>query len=313
MNKSKKKNKYEDKNDNINNEDTVIYKPSKKKRKKKKHPRLKLFLKIMLITFLLLMVIGAGVFGALLYRCIWGDWAMNEKDLKISFLNSTIYDKDENELGTLTGQQNREIINKDEMSPYLFQAFISIEDERFEEHNGVDWKRTAGALLTFITHKGESSYGGSTLTQQLVKNLTGDDEDSAIEGALRKIKEIVRAYQVERILSKDQVLELYLNLIPLGGGAKNIYGVQMASRFYFNKNAKDLTLVQAAYIAGITHAPNKYNPFTETDRTEEINKRVRTVLKKMNELGRITEEEYNNALAEVEAGIKFEQGTVSRK
>ena len=267
----------------------------------------------MMILFILLCVIGAGIGAAIIYRCIWGDWAIKEKDLKISFLNSTIYDKDGNELGTLTGQQNREIISKDDMSPYLFQAFISIEDERFEQHNGVDWKRTAGALLTFVTHKGESSYGGSTLTQQLVKNLTGDDEDSAIEGALRKIKEIVRAYQVERILSKDQVLELYLNLIPLGGGGKNIYGVQMASRFYFNKNAKDLTLVQAAYIAGITHAPNKYNPFTETDRTEEINKRVRTVLKKMNELGRITEEEYNNAMAEVDAGIKFEQGVVSRK
>lgn len=237
---------------------------------------------------------------------------MDEKALNISYQNSTIYDINGNVIATLTGQENREIISKDQMSPYLFGAFIGIEDERFEQHNGVDWKRTAGALLTFATHGGESSYGGSTLTQQLVKNLTGEADNSAIEGALRKIKEIVRAYQVENILSKDQVLEMYLNLIPLGGGGKNIYGVQTAAKFYFNKDAKDLTLVESAYIAGITHKPNAYNPFGEKDRTETINKRVKTVLGKMKEIGKITEEEYNGAISEVDAGIKFEQGSVSQ-
>ncbi len=198
------------------------------------------------------------------------------------------------------------------MSAYLSKAFISIEDERFEEHHGVDWKRTMGAIFKFATNGGESSYGGSTLTQQIVKNLTNERDDSGIAGALRKIKEITRAYQVEEILSKDQVMELYLNLIPLGGGGKNICGVQMAARYYFNKDAKDVSIVEAAYIAGITHAPNTYNPFGETDRTERINKRVKTVLRKMNELGKITDEEYNTSLSEVEAGIHFEQGTVSQ-
>lgn len=203
-----------------------------------------------------------------------------------------MYDKDGNVVAVLTGNENREIISKDEMSPYIPKAFISIEDERFEEHNGVDWKRTLGAFMTFMTHSGESSFGGSTITQQVVKNVTGESDDSALAGAMRKIKEIVRAYEVENMLSKDEILELYLNLIPLGGGGSNIYGVQMASRYYFNKDAKDVTVAEAAYIAGITSAPNRYNPFSEIDRKETIDKKVRTVLGKMKELGKINEEEY---------------------
>lgn len=313
MDKEKKKVKEDGGKEKESKETSLIYKPIKKKRKKKKHPKLKLFFKILFITFILMMVIVSGIFAAIVYRCIYGDWAIEEKDLTISYLNSTLYDINRNEIGVLTGQNaNREIVSKDQMSPYLFQAFISIEDERFEEHSGVDFKRTAGALLTFATHKGESSYGGSTLTQQLVKNLTGEDENSKIEGAIRKIKEIVRAYQVEKILSKDQILELYLNLIPLGGGGKNVCGVQVASNYYFDKDAKDLTLVQSAYLAGITNAPNKYNPFGDTDRTERIKKRVTDVLWKMHELGRITDDEYNVALAEVENGIEFKQGIISQ-
>lgn len=178
---------------------------------------------------------------------------------------------------------------------------------------GVDWKRTLGAFFTFITHSGESSFGGSTITQQVVKNVTGEDENSAIEGALRKIKEIVRAYQLENKLSKDQILELYLNLIPLGGGANNIYGVQTASRYYFNKDAKDVTVAEAAYIAGITSAPNRYNPFDEkTDRSETINKKIKTVLQKMKELGKINEEEYNAGIAQVEGGMPFQKGETSQ-
>jgi len=307
------KNKKNKKEESVENEQTVIYKPVKKKRKKKKHPKLRLFLKIMFITILLMMVIGGGILAAILYRCIWGDWAINEKDLAINYQNSTLYDINGEVIANLSNTaENRVIISKDEMSPYIFKAFISIEDERFEQHNGVDWKRTAGAIFTFATHKGESSYGGSTITQQLVKNLTGEDENSAFEGALRKIKEIVRAYQVEQILSKDQILELYVNLIPLGGGGKNLYGVQTASKYYFDKDAKDLTLVEAAYLAGITNAPSTYNPFGETDRSARIKKRVTNVLWKMHELGKIDDSEYQAALAEVEAGIKFTQGSVTQ-
>lgn len=317
------------KEENKNKKDeTVMYKPiksykevkekknqtQKKPKEKKKHPKLKKVLKIMIVMFVLLCVVVGGIFAAIVYRCIWGDWAINVGELDdMIFENATMYDKDGNAVATLTGDENREIISKDEMSPYFFDAFISIEDERFEKHHGVDWKRTIGAFVTFITHKGESSFGGSTITQQVVKNLTKEDENSSFEGALRKVKEIVRAYDLENKLSKDQILEFYLNKVSFGGRGNNIYGVQTASKYYFNKNAKDVTLVEAAYIAGITNAPNRYDPFDEAnDRTEAINKRVKAVLGKMRELGRVSEEDYNNAIAEVEAGIKFTKGEVSQ-
>lgn len=301
------KKKRATKKEEIKEKDTIH--KSNKKGKKKKHPKLRLLIKIILILFLLCVVIGGGILGAILYRCIWGDWALEKETLNISFLNSTIYDKNGDVIGTLSGSENRQIISKDEMSPYLFKAFISIEDERFETHSGVDWKRTLGAVMSFATHKGESNYGGSTITQQVVKNLTDEREDSGIEGALRKIKEIVRAHQAEDYLSKDQILELYLNLIPLGS---DMYGVQTAAVHYFNKDAKDLSLVESAYLAGITHAPSTYNPFSEKDRSERIKKRVTDVLWKMRQLGKIEEDEYRAALEEVENGIKFEKGTVTQ-
>ncbi len=326
----KKKKKKSTKKE-LENEETTIYKPvrpkkikkdkkdKKEKGKRKKHPKLRRFIKILLIMFLLLCIIGGGILAAILYRCIWGDWAITESDLKIPFENSVFYDKNNEICATVAGDENRQIVNKDEMSPYLFDAFISIEDERFREHSGVDWKRTIGATLSFALHSGESSYGGSTITQQTIKNLKDEREDSGFAGALRKIKEIVRAYQAENILSKDQILELYLNLIPLGSDK---YGVQTASKYYFNKDAKDLSLIEAAYLAGITQAPSTYNPFSEKDpytplgenkRTKDVNKRVKTVLMKMNELGKINDEEYNNALNDIDTnGIKFERGSSSQ-
>lgn len=317
------------KEENKNKKDeTVMYKPIKsykevkaKKNKKpktpkgkKNHIRLKKVLKIILTICILLAVVIGGMLAAVVYRCLWGDWAINVDNLNdMTFENATMFDKDGNAIAVLTGDENREIISKDEMSPYFFDAFISIEDERFEKHHGVDWKRTLGAFVTFITHRGESSFGGSTITQQVVKNLTKEDENSKFEGALRKVKEIVRAYDLENKLSKDQILEFYLNKVSFGGRGNNIYGVQTASRYYFNKNAKDVSLIEAAYIAGITNAPNRYDPFDEAnDRTEAINRRVKAVLDKMLELGKVNKEDYDKAIAEVEAGIKFTKGEVSQ-
>ena len=301
-------------------DNTVMYKPIKTKKtpkgqneKKKGHPKLKKFIKVIFVMCLLLFVTVGGVLAAIVYRCIWGDWAIEESALVIKYENSKMYDKDGNVVATLRGNENREIISKDEMSPYLPKAFISIEDERFDEHNGVDWKRTLGAFVTFVTHSGESSFGGSTITQQVVKNVTGEDDNSAIEGALRKIKEIVRAYQVENKLSKDQILELYLNLIPLGGGGSRIYGVQTAARYYFDKDAKDLSVAESAYIAGITSAPERYNPFNASEeQNEKINKKIKTVLQKMKELGKINEEEYNSGIAQLEGGMSFKKGETSQ-
>lgn len=289
-------------------------KEKNKKTNKKGNKKLKKIILITFLTILILGVIAVGVLFGVVFGLIKGEWSLSEEDLEIEFANSTIVDMDGNVIGTLNGDENRIIISKDEMSKYIEQAFISIEDERFETHKGVDLKRTLGATLTFVTHKGSSSYGGSTITQQCVKNLTGEDDSKGINGVLRKVKEMARAYQLEKIWSKDQILELYLNLIPLGG---DVYGVEMASRKYFNKSAQDLTVVEAAYLAGITNAPSTYNPFgdhgygTDEAKTTRINKRVTNVCYKMNELGRLSDDEYKKALEEIEAGIKFEQGTTS--
>ena len=126
-------------------------------------------------------------------------------------------------------EESRKIITLDEMSPYLPKAYIAIEDERFYQHHGVDLKRTTAAILSFVTHFGKSTTGGgSTITQQLVKNITQDKESSGINGILRKVKEWAKAYQVENELSKNQILELYLNLILVGG--RN-YGVQTGAEY----------------------------------------------------------------------------------
>ena len=284
------------------------------KKKKKGHKKLKKVLLSLLLIMIVLFTIGAGVAVAVISGLVKGEWSLSNDDLSIEYQNSTILDLDGNEIGKLSGSENRIIVSMEDMSPYLKQAFISIEDERFETHKGVDLKRTVGAVLSFVTHKGSSSYGGSTITQQVIKNLTDERDDKGIKGAIRKVKEMSRAYQLEKMWSKDQIIELYMNLIPLGG---DTYGVEMASRKYFNKSAKDLTVVEAAYLAGITNAPSTYNPFssnaygTDEAKTKRVNKRVTDVLYKMNQLGRLGDEEYKEALKVVEEGIKFEQGSTT--
>lgn len=297
-----KKTKNENKNIKAKSKDT-------KMKFKYKHPKLSIALKIMLVLFLILCVIGAGVVVGLIYG-LWGeDLKIDMSELVLSE-NSVILDTEGNVLAELNGDENRKIITLEEMSPYLPKAYIAIEDERFEQHNGVDLKRTAAAILSFITHGGSSTAGGgSTITQQVVKNVTQDKQDSGIEGALRKVKEWVKAYQVEEVMSKDQILELYLNLIYVGqNGGKENHGVEIGAEYYFNKTAKDLSIAQCAFLAGINNSPNSYNPYSGKDVTEKISKRTKTVLSQMKKFNYITQEEYDTAVAEVDAGFKFENG-----
>jgi penicillin-binding protein 1A len=279
----------------------------KKVKFKQKHPRIALAIKIILIALLLAFVIGVGVISAIIFGMINEDLDISKEDLIISASNTIIKDLDGNVIAELSGDERRKVITLDEMSEYLPKAYVAIEDERFYEHSGVDMKRTAGAIATYVFNGGSSSFGGSTITQQLVKNITQDDDDSGMEGALRKVKEWVKAYKVEEMLSKDQILELYLNIIFVGG---NGYGVQIGSEYYFNKDASDLSIAECAFLAGINNSPNAYNPYKEgVDNTEKITKRTKTVLSKMKELNYITDEQYKEAVAEVEAGFKFEQST----
>ena len=287
-------------------------KKAKKEERRKKHKILKFFLKFLLILIiLLLLLLIAGMWGFAGLLLGWygnEDIQISKEDLVIKVSNSVIVDQNENVLADLSGDEKRKIITLEDMAEYLPKAYIAIEDERFYEHSGVDFKRTAGAIANTLLN-GSSSYGGSTITQQLVKNITNDNESTGIEGIKRKIREWQRAYQVERMISKDQILELYLNILFVG--ANNLHGVELGAEYYFNKSAKDLSLAECAFMAGINHSPNSYNPYnTAVDNSEKIKNRTITVLDKMKELGYISEEEYQNAVTEVQNGLHFGTGEI---
>ena len=204
-------------------------------------------------------------------------------------LTSTIYVKGDGdnwvEYQRLHGDENRIWVNSEQIPQTLKDAFISIEDERFTTHKGVDWKRTIYAFGNLFFKYYSSNQGGSTITQQLVKNVSDDSDVSAT----RKIREIIRALYIESHLEKEQILEAYLNTIALGS---NICGVQVAANYYFNKDVSQLTLAECASIAAITKHPVKYDPENNPDANKE---RRNVVLKKMYELKKITKEEFEAA------------------
>ena len=287
-------------------------KKAKKEERRKKHKILKFFLKFLLILIiLLLLLLIAGMWGFAGLLLGWygnEDIQISKEDLVIKVSNSVIVDQNGTVLADLSGDEKRKIITLEDMAEYLPKAYIAIEDERFYEHSGVDFKRTAGAIANTLLN-GNSSYGGSTITQQLVKNITNDNESTGIEGIKRKIREWQRAYQVERMISKEQILELYLNILFVG--ANNLHGVELGAEYYFDKSAKDLSLAECAFMAGINHSPNSYNPYnTIVDNSEKIKNRTITVLDKMKELGYISEEEYQNAVTEVQNGLQFGTGKI---
>ncbi len=220
-------------------------------------------------------------------------------------MTSVIYVKDKKndkwkEYKRLHGTENRIWVSYTKIPDNLINAFVAIEDERFDTHYGVDWKRTVAAFVNSIPgiNLYSTKQGGSTITQQLIKNITSDNEDTAT----RKFREITRALLVEKNLSKQEILEAYLNTISLGSG---ICGVQVASNYYFNKDVSDLSLLECAAIAGITKNPSAYNPDLKPEGNK---KRRKSVLKKMFELGYISEEEY---LQNVDAELVIDKTQVN--
>ncbi len=214
--------------------------------------------------------------------------AENIRNMEMN-MTSVIYVENENgvweEYQRLHGNENRIWVGMDKMPEHLKNAFIAIEDERFYTHSGVDWKRTLGAVGNFFFKFNETEFGGSSITQQLIKNVTMDNG----RNALRKFREIIRACLIEFNLEKEEILEAYLNTISLGNG---ICGVQVAANYYFNKNVQDLTLNECAALAAITKNPSRFNPVTGMD---ENDLRRNTVLNKMLELEMISEKEYKSA------------------
>jgi len=238
-------------------------------------------------------------------------------------LSSFIYYQDKEsgqwkEFQSVHGPVNRILVDFEEMSDYLWQAAVAIEDQRFFTHQGVDWKRTLGAVKELVV--GDGSYGGSTITQQVLKNMTEDNQPYVN----RKVREIFRALEFEKNYTKDYILELYLNTIFLGKGC---YGVQTAAQFYFGKDAKDLDLAESASLIAITNNPSMYGPMStitvvQKDGTKasprELNKeRQELILDKMcsedvinpeTGLPYITKEQAEAAKAEV---LHFSDGSTS--
>ncbi len=287
-------------------------KQKKKSRKKKKSLAWRIIQKI-IIALVILGILAGLIVGGILAGIFLGffgdDFKMTKEDLTIEFSNSEVYDSEGNLICTLSGNEKRKIVSLDDMPKYLPKAYVAIEDERFYEHSGVDIKRTGAATVTYLLNRGNSSFGGSSITQQLVKNITDDKEDSA----LRKVKEMARAIQIEKEISKDNILELYLNIIFVGGN--NINGVALGAEYYFNKNVSDLTIAESAFLAGINHTPNSYNPFVGTEaqiqsHKELAVKRTKTVLNKMKQLGYINQDEFNTAVEEVNTGLSYQQGAM---
>ena len=223
-------------------------------------------------------------------------------------LSSTIYYTDPStgeakELRTLHGEENRVKVDYEEIPEDLINALVAIEDQRFWKHQGVDWRRTGGAFLNMFLGM-KDTYGGSTITQQLIKNMTQNDDVTV----KRKILEIFRALEFERNYSKEEILEMYLNYIYLG---ESCYGVGTASLTYFGKPVSELSLAQCASLIGITNNPSRYDPYISDYTKEQNKKRQEIILNEMLEQGYITQAEHDAAVAEELVFVGRGQGTTS--
>lgn len=272
---------------------------TRKKRQKQKKPNIifRLFrsLLLLIVTILLMGMICAVCCG-MAFAYYVRDYILPNADVPIENIGlnitSIIYAQNPDtgeyyEYETLYNSENRIWVDFDETPKNLRDAFIAIEDKDFYIHKGVYWKRTIGAALSWIT--GDDSYGGSTITQQLIKNIKGEKEFSV----KRKLNEIFRALELEKkVNDKDRILELYMNTIFFGSRA---YGVGAAAETYFGKEVRDLTLAECALIAGITNNPSQYNPLLHPQAAQN---RQRTILAEMRDQELITESEYREALAQ---------------
>ncbi|WP_336004676.1 transglycosylase domain-containing protein [Fusobacterium polymorphum] len=244
------------------------------------------------ILILLLKLIGAlfivgaiAVFAIIIkYRLELPNLQSMVEDYKPQ-MATIIYDKNNNVVDTLSVEA-REVVKLEDVSPYVKDAFLAIEDKQFYSHHGLNFKGIARAVITTFL-KGRATQGGSSITQQLAKNafLTPEKTFS------RKVKEAILTYQIERTYTKDEILERYLNEIYYGSGS---YGIKNAAEQYFRKDVKDLNVAEAALLAGIPNRPTKYDP---NRNLENALHRQKIILKEMYTDGRITKEQYDEALA----------------
>ncbi len=208
---------------------------------------------------------------------------------------STVYDADGNKTAELVAEgTNRTYVKLENIPKQVQEAFIAIEDERFYEHNGIDLQGIVRAGVKFVTSGFKKTQGASTITQQLLKNNVFDfmSEDTMLDKIERKLQEQYLAVKLEEIMSKDEILESYLNTINLG---QNTLGVQAAANRYFGKSVSELDISEAAVLAAITKSPTEYNPIKHPDRNKE---RRALVLQNMLDQGYISQSQYESALAD---------------
>jgi penicillin-binding protein 1A len=300
-------------------------KEKKKKKRKKMHPVKKFFAIIgtTLLSLVLIFVISGSIIAAALTVYVLQFADQNAVDISLSDLDldytTFIYGYDENgakvELQSISRNADRIPVTIDQIPQHVQDAFVYIEDERFYEHYGVDWKRTFLAFLNEILNMWGSKQGGSTITQQLVKNVTGDDE----QNWERKMREIFRAATLEKYCPKTDILEAYLNYIGFGGSTA---GVQAASLKYFGKDVSELSIAEGACLAAIPKSPESYNPFAyyiDDETGEKVYsgkelclERQKEVLAAMYKNAVISKKQYEEALTEkiefLDPDAKYESG-----
>ncbi|MBP3359439.1 MAG: PBP1A family penicillin-binding protein [Clostridia bacterium] len=265
----------------------------KKARKEKRNLVLRNIGIVCIAAAIICVIVGTGV-GIGMYTAVSTEISdMNISELALnhsSYIMYTDSSGNEAELEQIKSIMNKKWVSSSDISPNLKNAAVAIEDQRFYKHHGVDIKRTFGATVKYVLSKlgvGDSSYGGSTITQQVIKNITKE----ADKKATRKIKEMMRAIALEKQLDKDEILTMYLNIAFF---ANNCYGVEAASNTYFRKSASEVSIAEAAAIVGITQLPGKFDPYVNPENTIEKRNRV---LGKMLELGMISQEEHDSAVA----------------
>ena len=272
--------------------------PVRKRKKKKEHKVIRWFFALIFLGILFVGLTGGIVGGYVLKymaESVGGDMIL-DLDLQTSRQSKTsiIYAYDKNgglhELEKLHGVENRIWVSLDQIPYNLQKAYIALEDFRFYEHDGVDWIRTVGGVV-----KSGFKQGGSTITQQLIKNLTQQNDRTFS----RKFYEIIQALNLEKYNNKDKILEAYLNTLYLDGGC---YGVETAANYYFGKHVQELDLAEYACLAAITKAPRAYDPLINP---EDNASRQRLCLDYMQKYGYISEEEMEDAKAEE---LKFNVG-----
>lgn len=259
------------------------------------------------VSLLVGTVLGVGILGFVTWQVFYGDASELQKTAIMTKINeetSLFYLDEKTRIGSIFESQHRRYVSIDEVPTALINAIVAAEDKNFYHHVGIDPASIFKAFAEGVVRGGRFRRGGSSITQQTVKNLMSDWEMSFS----RKYREMIKSMQMERLYTKREILEFYLNQFHVAG---NGHGAEIAARYYFNKDIKELNLVESAFIAGSVKGPGKYNPFIKYTKHDQerarlfANQRKNYVLEKMYEQGWVTKAEYKEAM---DTPVPFDKG-----